>query len=647
MQGRFSEINADTVYVEKPMENQNVNIDVLVNVVFYLSCPSEESKDKLLFSYSLNQRIIFNKLKEIEGENIIFQKDCIIDCSDLYFDVDEQCVDYIGMHEKLWEVCVDLQNYFNSLYFDSTSNVNVHIYVATFKGLEEMALTFCNISDLSESHLVIDEYLESIICDCAYNDTFPFTSFIRELSWKISVEFFSVLDYELVIAVPKETVNNPVKNNSVRFVPKKPKNVESDQNQNKVQPISQFSTSDNETNYSNSNNNEEILTFKLYVQESYFNYSQCTSFFGIKEFIKYLPPYGIQYLLFKITGADKAIKHVEEGLKCMIKGDWEDAKNHWKEGYFAAITAIHETLTIVSFIPGFGTIAAAIDLLVVYPIEGLSYKLMNGKIRDDFWSDVGWCTLGLVPFGKICKYIPKGIKAIRSVKVTSEAVDLTKKLENVKATKEIAEDTIKKSSQVIQNAKNNVEILQSKEIIRKANFDRVKAIAKEKDLKKALSEVRSNPDYISSLEKDVFNFADTSKHFMQEANTYYSIIKQSFKAATLKDGELVSAIAMGKGMKQFITEYCHDLTLKGLREGKISLEGLEVLGDLIYNLVLQTVNERSLIRQVSWKDIIKDIKKEVINDINMTQYVLKSAKGTYVEKLSPYQEPITNKDYEK
>lgn len=655
MQGRYSEINADVVYVEKPMENQNVNIGILVNVVFYLSCPSEESKDKLLFSYSLNQRIIFNKLKEIEGENIIFQKDCIIDCSDLYFDVDEQCVDYIGMHEKLWEVCADLQNYFNSLCFDSTSNVNVHIYVSAFKGLEEMALTFCNISDLSESHLVIDEYLESIICDCAYNDTFPFTSFIRELSWKISVEFFSVLDYELVIAVPKEAVNNPVKNNSVRVVPKKPKNVESDQNQNKVQPISQFSTSDNETKYSNSNNNEEILTFKLYVQESNFNYSQCTSFFGIKELIKYLPPHGIQYLLFKIVvkivGADKAIKHVEEGLKCMIKGDWEDAKNHWKEGHFAAISAIHDTLTIVSFIPGFGTIAAAIDLLVFYPIEGLSYKLMNGKIRDDFWSDVGWCTLGLVPFGKICKYIPKGIKAIRAVKVTSEAVEISKKIENIKVEKEIAENTIKKASQVIEKTKNNVERLQARESKGKANSARVKAITNEENLRKALSELRNHPDYIRSIEKDAFNFADTLKNVMEEANSYYSIITQFCKEATLKEIELVSAnvsaIAMEKGIKQFMTEYCHDLILKGLREGKISLKSIEVLGDFVYNLTLQTVNKNSFIRKLLWKDIIKDISKDVISDINMTQYVLKSAKGTYVEKLSPYQEPITNKDYEK
>ena len=657
MQGRYSEINADVVYVEKPMENQNVNIDVLVNVVFYLSCPSEESKDKLLFSYSLNQRIIFNKLKEIEGENIIFQKDCIIDCSDLYFDVDEQCVDYIGMHEKLWEVCVDLQNYFNSLCFDSTSNVNVHIYVAAFKGLEEMALTFCNISDLSESHLVIDEYLESIICDCAYNDTFPFTSFIRELSWKISVEFFSVLDYELVIAVPKETVKNPVKNNSVRVVPKKPKNVESDQNQNKVQPISQCSTSDNETNYSNSNNNEEILTFKLYVQESYFNYSQCTSFFGIKGLIKYLPPYGIQYLLFKtvshIVGADKAIKYGEEGLKCMIKGDWEGAKKNWKDGHFAAITALHNTLTIVSFVPGFGTIAAAIDLLV-YSIEGLSYKLMNGKIRDDFWSDVGWCTLGLVPFGKICKYIPKGIKAIRAVKVTSEAVDITKKIKNVNAEKEIAKNITDKTSQdiekIIKSKKKNkiAEELSSREISKKAHFEKVMAHAKKGKMQKTLSEARNDPNYINSLAKQAFNHTETLKSVMEVANSYYSIITKFCNKATLKEIELVSAnvsaIAMEKGIKQFMTEYCHDLILKGLREGKISLESIEVIGDFVYNLTLQTLNKNSFIRKVSWKDIIKDLKKDVISDINMTQYVLKSAKGTYVEKLSPYQEPIINKD---
>ena len=648
MQGRYSEINADVVYVEKPMENQNVNIDVLVNVVFYLSCPSEESKDKLLFSYSLNQRIIFNKLKEIEGENIIFQKDCIIDCSDLYFDVDEQCVDYIGMHEKILEACEDLQNYLNGLFFDSNSNVNVHIYVTAFKGLEEMALTFCNISDLSDYHVIVDEYLALIFQDCVCNDTFPFTSFIRELKWEISVEFFSVLDYELVIAVPKDTEKKPVKNISDRPVSIKPKNVVSDHNQNKERLMNQSTTYDDETNYSISNNNGEILTFKLYVQESYFSYSQCTSFFGIKELIKYLPPYGIQYLFFKIVGADKAFKNAEEGLICMIKGDWEGAKKNWKDGHFAAITALHNTLTIVSFVPGFGTIAAAIDLLVVYPIEGLSYKLMNGKIRDDFWGDVGWCTLGLVPFGKICKYIPKGIKAIRAVKVTSEAVDITKKIKNVKAEKEIAENTINKASQVIEKTKNNVERLQARESIGKANSARVKAITNEKNLGKTLSEARNDPNYINSLAKQAFNHTETLKCGMEEANSYYSIITQFCKEATLKEIELVSAnvsaIAMEKGIKQFMTEYCHDLILKGLREGKISLESIEVIGDFVYNLTLQTVNKNSFIRKVSWKDIIKDINKDVISDINMTQYVLKSAKGTYVEKLSPYQEPIINKD---
>lgn len=654
MQGRYSEINADVVYVEKPMENQNVNIDVLVNVVFYLSCPSEESKDKLLFSYSLNQRIIFNKLKEIEGENIIFQKDCIIDCSDLYFDVDEQCVDYIGMHEKLLEACEDLQNYLNGLFFDSNSNVNVHIYVTAFKGLEEMALTFCNISDLSDHHVIVDEYLALIFQDCVCNDTFPFTSFIRELKWEISVEFFSVLDYELVIAVPKDTEKKPVKNISDRPVSIKPKNVVSDHNQNKERLMNQSTTYDDETNYSISNNNGEILTFKLYVQESYFNYSQCTSFLGIKELIKYLPPYGIQYLFFKIVGADKAFKNAEEGLKCMIKGDWEGAKKNWKDGHFAAITALHNTLTIVSFVPGFGTIAAAIDLLVVYPIEGLSYKLMNGKIRDDFWSDVGWCTLGLVPFGKICKYIPKGIKAIRAVKVTSEAVDITKKIKNVKAEKEIAKKITDETSQQIEKLnktkkKNNIpEELSLREISKKAHFEEVMASAKMQKMQKTLSEARNAPNYINSLAKQAFNHTETLKYVMEEANSYYSIITQFCKEATLKEIELVSAnvsaIAMEKGIKQFMTEYCHDLILKGLREGKISLKSIEVLGDFVYNLTLQTVNKNSFIRKVSWKDIIKDINKDVISDINMTQYVLKSAKGTYVEKLSPYQEPIINKD---
>ena len=640
MQGRYSEINADVVYVEKPMENQNVNIDILVNVVFYLSCPSEESKDKLLFSHSLNQRIFFKKLKEIEGLNIIFQKDCIIDCSDLYFDVDEQCVDYIGMHEKILEACVDLQNYLNGLFFDSNSNVNVHIYVTAFKGLEEMALTFCNISDLSDHHVIIDEYLALIFQDCVCNDTFPFTSFIRELKWEISVEFFSVLDYELVIAVPKDTEKKPVKNISDRPVSIKPKNVESDHNQNKERLMNQFTTYDDETNYSISNDDGEILTFKLYIQKIEPIEFQCKSFFGIKEFIKYLPPFGLQYVFLKITGTDKAFKNAEEGLRCMIKGDWEGAKKKWKEGHFAAITAAHNTLSIVSFVPGFGTIAAAIDLCV-YAVEGLSCKLMDGKIRDDFWGDVGWCTLGLVPFGKICKYVPKGIKA---VKVTSEAFEISKKIDNIKVEKEIAENALNKASQVIEKTKDNVERLQARESIKKAKFDKVKAITNEKDLLKALSELRNHPDYIRSFEKDAFKFADTLNNVMDEANEYYSIIKQSCKEATLKDVELVSAAATGEVMKKLMTEYCHDLTLKRLREGKISLESIEVLGDFVYNLTLQTVNKESLIRNVSWKDIIKDLNKDVINDINMTQYFLERSKGVYLEKRSPYQEPIINKD---
>ena len=382
-------------------------------------------------------------------------------------------------------------------------------------------------------------------------------------------------------------------------------------------------------NYSNSNNNGEILTFKLYIQKNEPIEFQCKSFFGIKKFIKYLPPFGLQYVfLMKITGADKAFKNAEEGLKCMIKGDWEGAKKNWKDGHFAAITAIHNTLSIVSFVPGFGTIATAIDLLVVYPIEGLSYKLMNGKIRDDFWSDVGWCTLGLVPFGKICKYIPKGIKAIRAVKVTSEAVVITKKIKNVKAEKEIAKKITDKTSQGIEKnkkikKKNKIaEDLSLREISKKAHFEKVMASSKMQKMQKTLSEARNDPNYINSLAKQAFNHTETLKYVMEEANSYYSIITQFCKEATLKEIELVSAkvsaIAMGKGIKQFMTEYCHDLILKGLREGKISLESIEVIGDFVYNLTLQTINKNSFIRKVSWKDIIKDLKKDVINDFNMT-----------------------------
>ena len=190
--------------------------------------------------------------------------------------------------------------------------------------------------------------------------------------------------------------------------------------------------------------------------------------------------------------------------------------------------------------------------------------------------------------------------------------------------------------------------MQARESIGKANSARVKAITNEKNLGKTLSEARNDPNYINSLAKQAFNHTETLKSVMEVANSYYSIITKFCNKATLKEIELVSAnvsaIAMEKGIKQFMTEYCHDLILKGLREGKISLESIEVIGDFVYNLTLQTLNKNSFIRKVSWKDIIKDLKKDVISDINMTQYVLKSAKGTYVEKLSPYQEPIINKD---
>ena len=188
------------------------------------------------------------------------------------------------------------------------------------------------------------------------------------------------------------------------------------------------------------------------------------------------------------------------------------------------------------------------------------------------------------------------------------------------------------------------EILKARESIKIDNFDKVKAITKEKDLLKTLSELRNHPDYIRSIEKDASKFADTLKNVKDEANEYYSIIKQSCKEATLKDVELVSAAATAEMFKKFMTECCHDLTLKRLREGKISLDSIEVLGDFVYNLTLQTVNKESLIRNVSWKDIIKDLNKDVINDINMTQYFLERSKGVYLEKRSPYQEPIINKD---
>lgn len=621
MVGKSSEINARDIEVESPMESQNVNIDVLVNVVFYLTCPFETDSDKLQFSYSLSPKVIFDKLEAVREDAVIIQRDCFVDCSDLYFDESDQCIDYIGLHKKMWEACADLQNFFDGLYFDSAASIKVHIYVASFKGLEEMALTFCDISDLSEYHEIVDDYFESVVSNCVVNDSFPFTTYIRERNWGISVEYLLIFDYALVIAVPKDLIN--INNQSCRSELIKKQTIDKTKHKEVKQANNQaFSPALNGNTVSKNDNSDddETILFKLSITKNDF-------FPTLRNLFKYLPPFGLQYQLTKtlvrFTGFDNVFHNYHDALKCMINGDWDGAQQNWKEGHFAGIAATHKTLTIVGVaaigVAGIaclcgapivvgvaltvGTIASFIDILV-YPIEGISYKLLGEKMREDYGTDLLWSTLGVLPVGKICKFGPATSKTLRSISTNSTKLNILRsELKNAEAGVMSLRGEMDELNKTYQKTKGKDQVQVGK-LLKIKNIERLGAVKRCEDLKQFLSKLQQEEAYIHSLAKEGFKHADSLKGVNKIANNYYSIIKQ---AQTISINELASAVLLGKVSQEIIKETFRDLIFDGLRKGSISVDTLETIGSIVYALFLQGVNKNSLLRKIQWKEIISGI----------------------------------------
>lgn len=539
------EINANEMSVEDALVSENTKIYIFVNLAFtVLLKPFSQSSFNTTEHFSIPSEYCVNqyvkcipvlsepyKLGDKTNAKIV-TLDLEYDCSNLYFDEEGKCIDYPGMMELILEAISDVKIKLTP--YLSCKDAQVIISIVGMDNLPELifgtGFLLDNKLDLS---LVEDDIIEYFILS---EYTPPLLDFINK-GWSITVVDIKMLQLNLLlsISVTNETdrtkMHDIIDSSSVTKThssptsevnrPKSNENLQNETDQNRtdnLKPVEETLSTDIVNKDNIRDDNTPLFHLSATYEENKPDYPVppdidiIDKIKGQSKFLrKIIMPWAAFSLISDALGGEKIEDDAWEILKAYLRGNKEEANRQWQKLGNDTLEYIHNTLDLVSFVPGVGALPSLLNAFI-YGIE-YDYAFFNGdmeKARDRQASCL-IASAGAIPFFRIGRAIPQVGKMLKTTKYI-DAIDAQKVLNaNVKG----AKDALSMIS--MRGYKGNLPYPMPQRQMLKADM-RKKILEAGKNRQK-IQELKNSPDI-----KEYLNIkGNTFSKIRQTAENYYVI----------------------------------------------------------------------------------------------------------------------------
>lgn len=497
----MNEVNAIEQEKINKEENEKLTIKIIVNVNFSLikkannnetttTTLSQKKYESSIANYVKVHTLYSPSIEIGELPDKIYNAEYDIDCSDLYFNENGQCVDSIGCYLKIHEACFSIYFYISQLSIPYDANVQVLINVLGDEPIYDLIWGFSFLADALCDYNIEDTELEGLIIE----DYEPFFLEYIEKGWDVRVAHISIVEIGMLFEI--DDYNNivveegNVGDSKIDKENKEHKNTKiAKQEENKTNTdssvLKEGVTNNNNTAIEGKNvrdskiGNENIEHQKNeilaqgnetgtdgFVLKGHVIKYGLSDFYSyklrsIEELVSFLPPFGAIHTINRIFGWDKIEEQVRHNifnaLIAYYNGDTSKGNNYLKSAGQDALELTHKRLEVLSFFPGIGTVTSIVDA-GLYAIEENVVFFSGGSWEEveNLRNKAAWSLVGAIPFFKICK---KGCAIIKGKKLVEESKAIYKSAEKAyKVAKEelhTVKDCVKKIKKPKQKAKND------------------------------------------------------------------------------------------------------------------------------------------------------------------------------------------------
>ena len=497
----MNEVNAIEQEKINKEENEKLTIKIIVNVNFSLikkannnetttTTLSQKKYESSIANYVKVHTLYSPSIEIGELPDKIYNAEYDIDCSDLYFNENGQCVDSIGCYLKIHEACFSIYFYISQLSIPYDANVQVLINVLGDEPIYDLIWGFSFLADALCDYNIEDTELEGLIIE----DYEPFFLEYIEKGWDVRVAHISIAEIGMLFEI--DDYNNivveegNVGDSKIDKENKEHKNTKiAKQEENKTNTdssvLKEGVTNNNNTAIEGKNvrdskiGNENIEHQKNeilaqgnetgtdgFVLKGHVIKYGLSDFYSyklrsIEELVSFLSPFGAIHTINRIFGWDKIEEQVRHNifnaLIAYYNGDTSKGNNYLKSAGQDALELTHKRLEVLSFVPGIGTVTSIVDA-GLYAIEENVVFFSGGSWEEveNLRNKAAWSLVGAIPFFKICK---KGCAIIKGKKLVEESKAIYKSAEKAyKVAKEelnTVKDCVKKIKKPKQKAKND------------------------------------------------------------------------------------------------------------------------------------------------------------------------------------------------
>ena len=211
----MNEVNAIEQEKINKEENEKLTIKIIVNVNFSLikkannnetttTTLSQKKYESSIANYVKVHTLYSPSIEIGELPDKIYNAEYDIDCSDLYFNENGQCVDSIGCYLKIHEACFSIYFYISQLSIPYDANVQVLINVLGDEPIYDLIWGFSFLADALCDYNIEDTELEGLIIE----DYEPFFLEYIEKGWDVRVAHISIAEIGMLFEI--DDYNNVV-----------------------------------------------------------------------------------------------------------------------------------------------------------------------------------------------------------------------------------------------------------------------------------------------------------------------------------------------------------------------------------------------------------------------------------------------------
>lgn len=497
----MNEVNAIEQEKINKEENEKLTIKIIVNVNFSLikkannnetttTTLSQKKYESSIANYVKVHTLYSPSIEIGELPDKIYNAEYDIDCSDLYFNENGQCVDSIGCYLKIHEACYSIYFYISQLSIPYDANVQVLINVLGDEPIYDLIWGFSFLADALCDYNIEDTELEGLIIE----DYEPFFLEYIEKGWDVRVAHISIAeigmlfeidDYNNIVVEEGNVGDSKIDKENKEHQNTKIAKQEENKTNTDSSVLKEGVTNNNNTAIEGKNvrdskiDNENIEHQKNeilaqgnetgtdgFVLKGHVIKYGLSDFHSYKlrsreELVSFLPPFGAIHTINRIFGWDKIEEQVRHNifnaLIAYYNGDTSKGNNYLKSAGQDALELTHKRLEVLSFFPGVGTVTSIVDA-GLYAIEENVVFFSGGSWEEveNLRNKAAWSLVGAIPFFKICK---KGCAIIKGKKLVEESKAIYKSAEKAyKVAKEelhTVKDCVKKIKKPKQKAKND------------------------------------------------------------------------------------------------------------------------------------------------------------------------------------------------